>query len=106
MPGQPAPRHALRQVGYLSSESLSVYQARPDTNRGNGYLKPDLYRLEPELVKNAMFPSFDCNNTGGERLAGDGRDPPVGVGFAPCFTPRDSPAEFGGERAPQVSADP
>jgi hypothetical protein len=53
-----------------------------------------------------MFPAFDCDNTGGRRLAGDGKSPPVGVAFAPCFTQRDFPAEFGGGRSPQVTPDP
>ena len=38
--GQPAPRHTLRQLSYLSTESLSVHPERLETNRGNGYLQP------------------------------------------------------------------
>jgi len=40
LPGQPSPRHALRQLSYTSAESLAVYPTRPATNRGNGYLQP------------------------------------------------------------------
>src|SRR5919198_3666762 len=38
---EPAPRHALRQLSYFSSESLSVYPQRLSTNRGNGYVHPN-----------------------------------------------------------------
>ena len=39
-PGQPAPRHALKQLGYITQESLAVYPNRLPENRGNGYLAP------------------------------------------------------------------
>ena len=39
-PGQPAPRHALKQLGYITQESLAVYPNRLPENRGNGYLTP------------------------------------------------------------------
>ena len=39
-PGQPAPRHALKQLGYITQESLAIYPNRLPENRGNGYLLP------------------------------------------------------------------
>jgi ABC-type transporter Mla subunit MlaD len=103
---QPAARHVLRQLGYITSESLSIYGNRPVTNRGNGYLKPF-----PDIIKEGRagefgaFPSFDCDNSGGERKAGDGKSPPVGVGFAPCFVQSDYADEFGGGHGPQLYPD-
>ncbi len=87
---QPAARHVLRQLGYISAESLSIYPNRPVTNRGNGYIKPfNKILLGGQAGKYGAFPSFDCDNSGGERIAGDGKTPPVGVGFAPCFVQSD-----------------
>jgi phospholipid/cholesterol/gamma-HCH transport system substrate-binding protein len=103
---QPAARHTLRQLGYISAESLSFYPNRLPTNRGNGYIRPfDRILSEGRAGSLGGFPSFDCDNSGGQRVAGDGKSPPVGVGFAPCFLDPDFPEEFGGGRGPQVTKD-
>jgi ABC-type transporter Mla subunit MlaD len=105
VPGQPAGRHALRQLGYLGAETLSVYPQRLDTNRGNGYVHPGDINGRYAAV-NGMFPNFDCDNTG---APGDGTvtsSPPVSEGFAPCIIAKGYPTQFGGERGPQVFADP
>lgn len=107
--GQPSARHTLRQLGYITEETLAIYQDRLPTNRGNGYLEP-LGKLLATGKPGAFagFPSFDCENTpsGGERVPGDGENPPIGPGFASCWLPSDYPERFGGERAPQLNADP
>jgi ABC-type transporter Mla subunit MlaD len=116
--GQPAPRHALRQISYLSSESLSLQPQRPDTNRGNGYITPAGIGSPQTILQNEIFSSFDCDNTGnpgngqvtyfpasapktphGGEIGGNGE-------FAPCTISPDFPTTFGGGHAPQVYADP
>jgi phospholipid/cholesterol/gamma-HCH transport system substrate-binding protein len=108
-PGQPSARHVLRQIGYITEESLSVYPNRLPTNRGNGYIRPlDRILASGRAASIGGFPSFDCDNTGGQRVPGDGKSPATGIGppqFAPCFVDPDFAEEFGGGRAPQVSAD-
>jgi phospholipid/cholesterol/gamma-HCH transport system substrate-binding protein len=121
-PGQPAPRHALKQLGYITQESLAVYPNRLPENRGNGYLAPyaDIIK-QGTASKFGIFPNFDCDNTGGDRIAGDGGTPtvstyadpnPPGVipltqqAFAPCFTAPPFKDEFGGTQFPQVSEAP
>lgn len=103
--GQPAARHSLRQLSYLSSESLSIHPERLATNRGNGYLQP-LTLNDARSAAAGMFPNFDCNPSDGERLAGDGKSPPVAENFAPCIVATDFPPDFGGKRAPNLFADP
>lgn len=126
VPGQPTARHALKQFGYISQESLAVYPNRLPTNRGNGYLLPfDTIVKDGVAASNGIFPNFDCNNTGGDRLPGDGGQPvvstpeeplPVQSGlplpaggaapFAACYVTPDFPGEWGGGRFPHVSPDP
>jgi ABC-type transporter Mla subunit MlaD len=124
---QPAARHVLKQLGYITQESLAVYPNRLPENRGNGYLVPFNDMIKSGLAaKNGIFPNWDCDNTGGgERLAGDGKFPPVSSSadplpartnlpfpldnrqaFAPCFVAPNYPDEFGGTHFPQVSAAP
>jgi phospholipid/cholesterol/gamma-HCH transport system substrate-binding protein len=103
-PGQLAARHYLKQFGYVSPEVLAVYDNRLPTNRGNGYLPRNA--LGPPAARNGIFPNFDCNNTGGDRLAGDGKSPPVSETFAPCFTAKKFPSRFGGSKFPRLFADP
>ena len=75
--GQPAARHSLRQLGYITEETLAFYQNRLPTNRGNGYLRPlNLISAEGKAAALGGLPSFDCNNTGdGERVAGRRQEP-------------------------------
>jgi phospholipid/cholesterol/gamma-HCH transport system substrate-binding protein len=105
LPGQPAPRHVLRQVGYISAESLSVHPERLPTNRGNGYLLPRGLR-SPASASAGIFENWDCENTGEPGNGEVTASPPVGPGFAPCIIAGDQPTEFGGEHAPQVFMDP
>jgi ABC-type transporter Mla subunit MlaD len=124
--GEPAARHVLRQLGYITQESLAVYPNRLPENRGNGYLMPFNDLIKSGLAsKNGIFPNFDCNNTGGERLPGDGGTPTVSTQaqpnppssplppplsgphpFAPCFVSPPYQSEFGGTQFPQVSEAP
>jgi len=105
LPGQPAPRHVLRQVSYISSESLSVYPTRLPTNRGNGYVQPRGLR-SPAAARAGIFENFDCDNTGEPGTGEVTSSPPVGPGFAPCILAGDFPPQFGGEHAPQLFPDP
>jgi virulence factor Mce-like protein len=126
--GQPAARHVLKQLGYITQESLAIYPNRLPENRGNGYLIPFDDMIRSGLAaKNGIFPNWDCNNTGGgERLPNDGGSPPVSTAqdplparnpalppplnnrqpFAACFVQPDYPSEFGGTHFPQVQKAP
>jgi virulence factor Mce-like protein len=114
IPGAPAARHGLRQLLYISPESLGVYPIRLPTNRGNGYLQPEAIGSTGQVGE--LFPSFDCDNTGvGEitnptpQMAACTVAPnyPTGVNNPPDpASPTDpSKSSFGGGRAPQVFAD-
>ena len=92
--------HLLRQISYLSSESLTIQPERLPTNRGNGYLQPDLFAREN--VARGIFPNFDCDNTGeGEIPVSEAT-----VAKAPCYVETDFAPVFGGGRAPNLFADP
>jgi phospholipid/cholesterol/gamma-HCH transport system substrate-binding protein len=92
--------HYLRQFGPVGPESLTTYQQRLKANRGNAYVGPT--SLQGNLFnKSIIFPSYDCNNTGGEH-------PPVTSGSSPepgCTV--DPPINFQGvmQKFPQVRAD-
>src|SRR3954452_13320532 len=62
-PGQSAPLHLSRQMTIFNSETLSVYQNRLSTNRGNGYLQPFAIGNPYSSTQAEIFPSHDCNNT-------------------------------------------
>ena len=64
-PGQNAPLHLSRQMTIFTSESLSVYQNRITTNRGNGYLQPFAIGSMVPTQNGEIFPGHDCNNTFG-----------------------------------------
>ncbi|WP_372790776.1 MlaD family protein [Paraconexibacter sp.] len=64
-----APGHYLRQFGPTGTETIAVYRDRVGSNRGNAYLNP-LGVVGPAIAANAILPSFDCKNAGGERPAG------------------------------------
>ena len=114
--GQPAARHGLRQLSYLSAETLAVYPSRLATNRGNGYVQPD--GLDPTASAAGIFKNFDCKNLdygpSGQNPDEDPHTkanpapglPPVDVAFAPCIIKDDYPPEFGGGRAPNLFPDP
>jgi hypothetical protein len=91
----------LRQLSYLSTESASIHRTRLSTNRGNGYMPP-LSLNQPPATVNAIFPNFDCNNTG----RGEFNNQPPLVSLANCFVVGNLPSEFGGGRAPNLFADP
>jgi ABC-type transporter Mla subunit MlaD len=122
-PGDPAPRHVLRIISHLSTESLSIWPNRLNTNRGNSYLAPGALS---RIATDGVFPQFDCKNTDynpgsqdpdedqvrlEETPPGDvnGGNPP-GSGFAPCVIqgpyPDSSLGGFGDGRFPQLFADP
>jgi phospholipid/cholesterol/gamma-HCH transport system substrate-binding protein len=61
--GQNAPLHLSRQMTILTSESLSIYNRRLVTNRGNGYLQPFAIGSFLPTTQAEIFPSHDCNNT-------------------------------------------
>ena len=96
-PGSPG--HLLRQISYLSLESLTIQPERLDTNRGNGYLQP--YAITSEPAK-GIFPNFDCDNTGQGEVPASQAAPDL----APCFVAPNMPTRFGGGQAPNLFADP
>jgi phospholipid/cholesterol/gamma-HCH transport system substrate-binding protein len=63
--GQNAPLHLSRQMGIFTAETLSIYQKRLATNRGNGYLQPFGIGSFYPSTQGEIFPSHDCNNTFG-----------------------------------------
>src|SRR5215213_3456427 len=65
--GQNAPLHLSRQMTIFTSESLSIYQSRLKTNRGNGYLQPFAIGNPYSSSQGEIFPSHDCNNTFGSQ---------------------------------------
>lgn len=127
VPGDPAARHGLRQLGYNSQEGLSIYSSRVATNRGNGYLAPNAL-VSVSAAQNGIFPNFDCRNTDytptsqppdedqilpGQSVAGVNNGNPPGEGpgqFAPCFIQGDFPGvsgdSFGDGRFPTLFSDP
>jgi phospholipid/cholesterol/gamma-HCH transport system substrate-binding protein len=67
--GQNAPLHLSRQMTIFTAESLSIYQQRLATNRGNGYLAPFAIGSPFPSMNGEIFPSHDCNNTfGGQQV--------------------------------------
>ncbi len=126
--GDPAPRHGLRQLSYLSPEALAVHPSRLPTNRGNAYLEPGTLNGFA-AASGGIFPNFDCKNTdyrqgapassqdtdeeeirAGQTVEGINNGEEPGPGFAPCFIGGafDNPDDgnFGDSRGPQVFADP
>jgi phospholipid/cholesterol/gamma-HCH transport system substrate-binding protein len=107
-PNLPAPVHALRQLGYFSSESLSVQPRRPSTNRGNGYLQPN--SINGYLAAaHGIFPNFDCNpskDAPGANSQGEVNNQPPDERNANCVIAANFPREFGGGQAPNLFAEP
>jgi phospholipid/cholesterol/gamma-HCH transport system substrate-binding protein len=99
-PDQPAPMHALRQLGYFSAETLSVYPNRAATNRGNGYPQPNAFNNYKSATR-GVFPNFDCKPSGGQV-----NEQPPPVDTANCYVAPKFPNEFGGGQAPDLFQDP
>jgi hypothetical protein len=118
-------------MGIISPETLSVYQQRLRTNRGNGYIQPFGIGNPFSASQEELFPNHDCNNTGATGGLGSGQvtidppsAPPVQEGvfplsifpgadpsspstaFAGCTLAPNYPAQFGGLKVPLVDADP
>jgi phospholipid/cholesterol/gamma-HCH transport system substrate-binding protein len=116
IPGEPAPRHTLRQFAFISPEAAGIYPIRPSSNRGDAY-PPPASVVTREAAAAGALPSFDCKNTDypptGLSLDPDEDQytwldtPPVSVGFPPCLS-AGSFSNFGlpGGRYPNVVADP
>ena len=63
--------HYLRQFGAQGLETVAIHPNRLASNRGNAYINP-LGIVGPEGAQNFILPSFDCDNTGGEKPPGTG----------------------------------
>jgi phospholipid/cholesterol/gamma-HCH transport system substrate-binding protein len=86
--------HYLRQFGPIGPESVAIYPQRPAGSRGNAYLRPDAL-TGTKRDRFMIFPNFDCNNAGGERMTAvpDTTDAPS------CFV-QDPPAWPPGNKLP------
>jgi phospholipid/cholesterol/gamma-HCH transport system substrate-binding protein len=114
LPGDPAPRHFLRVMTYLSTESLAVWPNRLSTNRGNAYKGP--FTLNDEAAsEGGIFPQFDCKNTDYTATSQPQDEDVVTkeertASEAACWIEGDFPAskfgDFGDGRAPNVTQDP
>src|SRR5262249_38565883 len=62
-PGQHGPLHLSRQMSIFTPETLSIYQQRIATNRGDGYLAPNAIGSPRGTKFGEIFESHDCNNT-------------------------------------------
>ena len=119
--GQPAPRFSLRVLSYFDAQSLSIYPTRLNTNRGNGYPRPNTLIAQGTPAK-GIFPNFDCKNTNftpggppggkvtenpilpGQTKPGVNNGNPPDVSFAPCFI--QTPFSNFTTRFPRVYAEP
>jgi virulence factor Mce-like protein len=59
--------HYLRQFGPVGPETIGMYPDRPAASRGNAYLNPGALSGQ-KRARAMIFPSFDCDNAGGERM--------------------------------------
>jgi phospholipid/cholesterol/gamma-HCH transport system substrate-binding protein len=84
--------HYLRQFGPIGPETVGMYANRPAASRGNAYLNPGALSGE-KRARAMIFPNFDCDNAGGERMTAqpDSSDAPS------CFV-QDPPAWPPGNR--------
>ena len=67
--------YVLQQFGAINNTSLALNRTRPEYDRGNAYVEPNVYKRAVGL---GIGESADCKVTGGEK-----RDP--SPGSAPCF---------------------
>ena len=122
--GQDTARPYLKQLGYLGTETLSIWGTRLPTNRGNAYPAPD-YLANQMAASGGIFDNFDCKNTDFtpdptglldqpadetpvdylEPAASSGASSDQSATFAPCFI-QDPPDVFGDGRAPNLMAAP
>jgi phospholipid/cholesterol/gamma-HCH transport system substrate-binding protein len=123
-PGQDTARTYLKQLGYISTEALSIWGTRLPTNRGNAYPAPD-YLASSEAAAGGIFANFDCTNTDFtpdptgtleqptdenevgylEPASSSGASSDQSNTFAGCFI-QSPPDMFGGGRAPRLMAAP
>jgi phospholipid/cholesterol/gamma-HCH transport system substrate-binding protein len=75
--GQSAPLHLSRQMGIFTAETLSIYQQRLATNRGNAYLQPTAIGNPYSSTQGEVFPNHDCNNTFGGQPVTTTSSPPA-----------------------------
>ncbi|MEY2532225.1 MAG: phospholipid/cholesterol/gamma-HCH transport system substrate-binding protein [bacterium] len=59
--------HYLRQFGPVGPETIGMYPDRPAASRGNAYLNPGALSGQ-KRARAMIFPNFDCDNAGGERI--------------------------------------
>jgi phospholipid/cholesterol/gamma-HCH transport system substrate-binding protein len=105
-PGQHEPLHLSRQMTIFTSETLSIYPTRLNTNRGNGYLLPNALGNPFSTSQSEVFPSHDCDNTssfifGGTVTGGLGNgqvtpppDPVSGIGGPASSPPQEESGQF------------
>ena len=99
-PGQPSPRHTLRQISYLSHrEPLDPPGAPRDQPRQR--LPGTARHQQPRLGEGRHLPQLRLRTRRGEI----GRKEAT-PSKAACFVASDFPARFGGGRAPNIYADP
>jgi phospholipid/cholesterol/gamma-HCH transport system substrate-binding protein len=95
-PAQHEPLHLSRQMTIFTTETLSVYQQRLNTNRGNGYLQPFAIGSFFPTTQGEIFPSHDCDNTsnflGGGSVTGG-----LGSGQVTKDPPSSPPASESGQ---------
>jgi phospholipid/cholesterol/gamma-HCH transport system substrate-binding protein len=58
--------HYLRQFGPTGAETFGIFPNRDANNRGNTY-PPSLWLQGPDALVKGNYPSWDCNNAGGQR---------------------------------------
>jgi phospholipid/cholesterol/gamma-HCH transport system substrate-binding protein len=85
--------HALPQQIVTGSQSFPSPNRTSD-NRGNTYIPPDGYLFRGKSAENLVPPSFDCENSGGERRPGE-----QGPG---CVVAPPIPFEGRSQKYPQV----
>jgi phospholipid/cholesterol/gamma-HCH transport system substrate-binding protein len=114
LPGDPAPRHVLRVMTYLSTEALALWPNRLSTNRGNAYKGPFTIN-DADAAAGGIFPNFDCKNTDytptdrpqdEDIVTKDERTPSLAACWPQGTFPASKFGDFGDGRAPNVFQDP
>ena len=130
--GDPAPRHGLRQLGYISPESLSIWPSRlpteprqrlPAARRaeqlfvgpGTGSSRTSTARTPttPPVRRASSRPTDEEQILPGQSVPGVNNGDPPGTTpqqFAPCYIQGDFPGtgadNFGSGRNPELFTDP